>query len=76
MSTPRRICWNCRHAGEHHYYGVDRRGFVHCEHPDRAVRGEPEDPDEQTVWDTFREFYNTCPAFDWKPELAPEREKQ
>ena len=71
MSTPRRICWNCRHAGKHAYYGVARRGFVHCHHPDPAVRMEQEDPDKQNIWDTAREFYGTCPACGRKLESTP-----
>ena len=71
MSKPYEICWNCRHASHHAYYGVDRCGFVHCQHPNRAVRCEPEDPDARCAWDTFREFYNTCNAFELKPELEP-----
>ena len=57
MSKNKDICYNCKHAGDPFKIGKGTLTHVHCEHPDKEVRGEH-------GWGTLREYYNTCNKFE------------
>jgi len=52
----RKICYNCAWRGD--MFRVTGMGHCHCEHPDEEISG-----DQNTGWDTLREFWASCNSF-------------